>query len=191
MIPDITKLSAHGTIVMRDAETSEVLRTVTNAIHFPNLSVALAKALSGSAEGHIKFMSFGNGASSIADSGNIVYRTPNVDANRNDLASLYNETYFKDVSVNDNGNNVRFVLNNTNYADVVTVCTLDFGEPSGQNVIDNAANIEERFVFDEIGLRVGETYEDSVLITHAIFSPFEKSLNRIIEIEYTIRIQMG
>ena len=48
------------------------------------------------------------------------------------------------------------------------------------------------FVFDEIGLRASS--QDSILgngrlLTHVIFHPVQKSLNRLIQIDYTVRIQ--
>jgi hypothetical protein len=45
-------------------------------------------------------------------------------------------------------------------------------------------------VFDELGLKAWEgTGEDLMLITHVIFHPVQKSLNRQIQIDYTVRIQ--
>ena len=31
-------------------------------------------------------------------------------------------------------------------------CLLDYGEPSGQDAIDNATNADSLYVFDELGL---------------------------------------
>jgi hypothetical protein len=52
--------------------------------------------------------------------------------------------------------------------------------------------MKDNFVFDEIGLR--SVSEDGVqgngrLLTHVIFHPVQKSLNRLIQIAYTVRIQ--
>jgi len=46
-------------------------------------------------------------------------------------------------------------------------------------------------VFDELGLqcKVGPNAGDLLLITHVIFHPVQKSLNRQIQIDYTLRIQ--
>jgi hypothetical protein len=85
---------------------------------------------------------------------------------------------------------VRHVLG-TAYSDVLVSCLLDFGEPSGQAAFDNATNSSGEFVFDELGLRAyspdGTGLGD--LLTHVIFHPVQKSLNRMIQIDYTVRIQ--
>jgi hypothetical protein len=69
---------------------------------------------------------------------------------------------------------------------------LDFGEPSGQQAFDTSSDTKGKFVFDEIGLRAYS--EDGIegngmLLTHVIFHPVQKSLNRLIQIDYTVRIQ--
>jgi hypothetical protein len=68
---------------------------------------------------------------------------------------------------------------------------LDFGEPSGQQAFDNAVNSDGTYIFDEIGIRAyGEDGTGSgPLLTHVIFHPTQKSLNRLLQIDYTIRIQ--
>jgi hypothetical protein len=71
---------------------------------------------------------------------------------------------------------------------------LDYGEPSGQAAFDNATTTDGEFVFDELGLQAkyGTTDTGQVitkLLTHVIFHPIQKSLNRQIQIDYTIRIQ--
>ena len=83
------------------------------------------------------------------------------------------------------------------YTDVKVTCTLDFGEPSEQDANDNATT-DTNYVFDELGLY--GYYQDtasgtlditnSLLLSHVIFHPVQKSTNRQIEIVYTIRIQM-
>ena len=47
-------------------------------------------------------------------------------------------------------------------------------------------------LFDELGLKSWEGTENGAtnkLITHVIFHPVQKSLNRLIQIDYTLRIQ--
>jgi hypothetical protein len=68
---------------------------------------------------------------------------------------------------------------------------LDFGEPSGQAAFDNATSTEGNFVFDELGLKSfnPEGPDTGLLLTHVIFHPVQKSLNRMIQVDYTIRIQ--
>lgn len=189
MIENMDNVSCIGHLIIRDADTKEILRDKQNAIHFGNLSAALAKALSGSDEGHIRFMAFGNGGTSITDSGTIFYRTPNVSVLRDTSASLYNETYVKDVSINNEFNNVSVILTNNNFADVRIICTLGFGEPAGQDLTDNASSNDGDYVFDEIAIKSNES--PPALLTHVLFHPIQKALSRSFEIEYTIRIQMG
>ena len=45
------------------------------------------------------------------------------------------------------------------------------------------------YVFDELGLRSYSSSGTGRLITHVIFHPVQKSLNRQIQIDYTVRIQ--
>jgi hypothetical protein len=100
----------------------------------------------------------------------------------------------------------------------VTTVVLEPGTPSTQQNIDNAGNVNDQansdtqsnFVFNEIALYTGEigtgggsvledqssinnflAEADKILITHVIFHPVQKSLNRTLEVTYTLRIQMG
>ena len=48
------------------------------------------------------------------------------------------------------------------------------------------------YVFDELGLKSWEGTENGAtnkLLTHVIFHPVQKSLNRLIQVDYTLRIQ--
>jgi hypothetical protein len=61
-------------------------------------------------------------------------------------------------------------------------------------VFDNSQDLSGDFVFDELGLFGYVTGASGLgaglpLLTHVIFSPVQKSLNRLIQIEYTVRIQ--
>jgi len=184
-----------GHIKIFDPESNEVFVDKRNAIHYENFSVALARGISNQGYGTIAEMAFGNGGTQIDDTGIITYLTPNsVGIN----AALYNETYSKIIDANRNGNldttrnymEVRHVLG-TAYSDILVSCLLDFGEPIGQEAFDTAANTQGKYIFDEIGLKSysfngpGTGY----LLTHVIFHPVQKSLNRLIQIDYTIRIQ--
>jgi hypothetical protein len=66
---------------------------------------------------------------------------------------------------------------------------LDFGEPSGQLAFDNSSNLDGQYVFDELGLVGYDSTGNEILLTHVIFHPVQKSLNRMIQIDYTVRIQ--
>ena len=80
-------------------------------------------------------------------------------------------------------------VSGTNYTDILVSCLLDYGEPSGQQAFDNATDPENAYVFDELGLRSYSASGTGRLITHVIFHPVQKSLNRLIQIDYTVRVQ--
>jgi hypothetical protein len=66
---------------------------------------------------------------------------------------------------------------------------LDYGEPNGQSAFDNTTNNDSNFVFDELGLKSYSSTDQQLLLTHVVFHPVQKSLNRLIQIDYTVRIQ--
>ena len=66
---------------------------------------------------------------------------------------------------------------------------LDYGEPSGQDALDNATGSDSLYVSDELGLVSYATSGTGRLLTHVIFHPVQKSLNRLIQIDYTVRVQ--
>jgi len=144
--------------------------------------------------GWIYEMAFGNGGSSVDPTGVITYLPPNVTGQN---ADLYNQTYSKIVDDNsaantDPTNNKMTVLHTTGrpYTDILVTCLLDYGEPAGQQAFDNSTNFNGEFVFDELGLKsVNGSTSNLRLITHVIFHPVQKSLNRQIQIDYTLRIQ--
>jgi hypothetical protein len=82
----------------------------------------------------------------------------------------------------------------TVYTDILVECLLDYGEPAGQYAFDNSTQTDSTYVFDELGLlaNIGTNSAGDVitrLLTHVIFHPVQKSLNRQIQIDYTVRIQ--
>ena len=92
----------------------------------------------------------------------------------------------------DSANNKMTVLHTAGkvYTDILVTCLLDYGEPAGQQAFDNSTNFNGEYVFDELGLKTWNGSADNLrLITHVIFHPVQKSLNRQIQIDYTIRIQ--
>ena len=44
-------------------------------------------------------------------------------------------------------------------------------------------------MFDELGLRSWNPNGSGNLLTHVVFHPVQKSLNRLIQIDYTVRVQ--
>lgn len=182
-----------GHIKIFDPSSGEILIDKRNAIHYENMSISLAESLANAGEGFIYEMAFGNGGTSIDPTGIITYLTPNSTGTN---ASLYNQTYSKvvdDRSVNNidptrNKVETRHV-SGTNYTDILVSCLLDYGEPSGQEAIDNATGTNSLYVFDELGLVAFNPNGTGRLLTHVIFHPVQKSLNRLIQIDYTVRIQ--
>jgi hypothetical protein len=188
-------IKIQGHIKIFDPQTKEVFIDKRNAVHYENFSMALANSLSNQGYGTIAEIAFGNGGTRVDETGIITYLTPNVIGSN---ASLYNQTYVKvvdgrqptDLDPARNFMEVRHVTG-TYYSDILVSCLLDFGEPNGQQAFDNATNSDGNFVFDELGLKAytpdGPGLGD--LLTHVIFHPVQKSLNRMIQIDYTVRVQ--
>jgi hypothetical protein len=112
-------------------------------------------------------------------------------------SNLYNATYSKIVDDTSASNNnpaqnlilVRHIPGQV-YTDILVSCLLDYGEPAGQQAFDNSTNFNGEYVFDELGLQCWNgSASNLLLITHVIFHPVQKSLNRQIQIDYTLRIQ--
>jgi hypothetical protein len=182
-----------GHIKIFDPENGEVLIDKRNAIHYENMSVAMVNALSNQGQGTIYEMVFGNGGTTVDPTGLITYLTTNtVGIN----TSLYNQTYNKVVDQNSANNTdpvrnkmeIRHISGAT-YSDIIVSCILDYSEPDGQQAFDNSVDMSGNFVFDELGLRSYNPDGTGKLLTHVIFHPVQKSLNRLLQIDYTIRIQ--
>jgi hypothetical protein len=192
IVPGLCKIE--GFVKILDPKTGEVLVDKKNAIHYENISVAMAQSLSDRGLGYIYEMAFGNGGSSVDPTGVITYLPPNTTGQN---ADLYNQTYSKVVNDNsaadtDPANNKMTVLHTAGnvYTDILVTCLLDYGEPPEQQAFDNSTNFNGEFVFDELGLKSWNGAADNLrLITHVIFHPVQKSLNRQIQIDYTLRIQ--
>jgi hypothetical protein len=183
-----------GFLKIYDPNNGEIFVDKKNAIHYENISVSMAQTLADRNTGYIYQMAFGNGGSSVDPTGVITYLPPNTVGQN---ASLYNQTYQKVVDDNsvDNAdpiNNKMTVLHTPGkfYSDILVTCLLDYGEPAGQQAFDNSTNFSGEYVFDELGLKTWNgSATDLRLITHVIFHPVQKSLNRQIQIDYTLRIQ--
>jgi hypothetical protein len=186
-------VKVQGHIKIYDPETQEVYVNKRNAIHYENFSLALVNSVANMGYGMVTNMSFGNGGSRVDPTGIITYLTPNTIGQN---AALYNETYTKIIDASSSANldparnymETRHILGNT-YTDLLVSCLLDFGEPSGQNAFDNSSNLDGKYVFDELGLKGYDASGNLMLLTHVIFHPVQKSLNRMIQIDYTIRVQ--
>lgn len=178
-----------GHIKIIDPYTKEILVDKSNAIHYENMSEALAQSIGNKGSGVITYMAFGNGATAVDSTGVITYLPPNTFGQS---AELYNQTYQKIVD-NTSALNLDPARNfieirhtpGVIYTDVFVSCLLDYAEPTGQEAFDNSTTLSGTYVFDEIGL----ISESGKLLTHVIFHPVQKSLNRLIQVDYTIRIQ--
>lgn len=187
-----------GFLKIYDPNTLEVFVDKKNAINYENMSEALADTLSNRGYGQIYQMAFGNGGASVDSTGVITYLPPNTTGQN---AALYNETYAKivdDTSVfNLDPTRNKMSVNHTSgklYSDILVQCLLDYGEPAGQMAFDNSTQTDSDYIFDELGLlaNYGTDAQGNTitrLLTHVIFHPVQKSLNRQIQIDYTVRIQ--
>lgn len=200
---DLPRLHMRGHVQIFDITDPDVvkLRDDYNDINPENMSYAIAQALcaekdtTGSMLGSIYQMRFGNGGTTIiAGEDRINYKKPRTST----LSSLYSDRYGKvvnkslDNTVDVNYNSVKAVhIPGQVFSDIVVTATLGLGEPVGQAESDRAiiagiAAEKDAFVFDELGL-----YDSSGKhLTHIIFHPIQKSANRILQIKYTIRIQL-
>ena len=193
-------LKEHGGVMMEghirifDPETGEDIVNKRNAIHYENMSESLALSVGNKTTGFMHEIAFGNGGTNVDPTGVITYLPANsTGAN----ASLYNQTYYKVIDDNSSLNTdpdrnkitISHVTGNI-YSDIVVSCLLDYGEPNDQQAFDNTSNFNDTYTFDELGLKswIG-TVNTGKLLTHVVFHPVQKSLNRLIQIDYTIRIQ--
>jgi hypothetical protein len=181
-----------GFLKIYDPNNGEIFVDKKNAINYENMSEAIADTLSSRGYGEIYQMAFGNGGASVDETGVITYLPPNTTGQN---AALYNQTYAKivdDTSVFnlDPTRNKMTVSHTTGkvYTDILVQCLLDYGEPAGQAAFDNSTQTDSSFIFDELGLlaNYGTDNEGNVitrLLTHVIFHPVQKSLNRQIQID--------
>jgi hypothetical protein len=195
-ILDHVRLKVIGLVKIIDPDTGEVIRDIKNAVNFETMSFALALSLADRPNGQIMQMVFGNGASSVSAVGTITYLPPNVTGLD---ATLYNQTYAKfindltplDADPTNNFIRVNHTVGNP-YSDVVVTCTLNYNEPTGQQAFDDAFDVTGEFIFDEIGLKTYDSISTTgYLLSHVIFHPVQKSLNRRIQVIYTLRIIMA
>lgn len=193
MIHDLNVSKITGFLKIYDPVSLDVMLDKANAIHYENISIGLAESLANVGQGFIYEMVFGNGGTTVDPTGIITYLTPNTIGLN---SSLYNQTYAKVVdprSINNtdssrNKTEIRHIPGKK-YTDILISCLLDYGEPKNQMAFDNATNTDGSYVFDELGIRSYSSAGTGKLMTHVIFHPIQKSLNRLIQVDYTIRIQ--
>lgn len=170
-----------------DRSDETVVLNKRNAIHKENMSLAIARALSGDDSGHVYSMHFGTGGATVDQTGDISYADPNVSGS----ADLNVPAYFEVVDTNRGAPDGNLAgtrhISGTLFSDVEIRCVLDKGEPLGQAAFDNiSSNINGSFEFDEIALKT----DDDLLLTHIVFNPIEKTANRVFEVVYTVRIRV-
>lgn len=205
VVDDRAGIYLRGHIKISDPETGEVFVDKPNAIHYENMSEAIAYSLANKSRNFIFEMHFGNGGTNVDPTGVINYLPPNVKTQNSDL---YNPTFYKNVD-NTSADNTDPTRNKmeirhvpgTVYSDILVTCLLDYGEPNQlspgnlagevQTPFDNSQNLDGAFVFDELGLKAYTEAGNGLgkLLTHVVFHPVQKSSNRLIQIEYTVRIQ--
>lgn len=173
---------------------NEELLIKKNAIHDGNMVYHIAKSMIGqdsSNSSAIGWFAFGDAGSEVSNSGRITYRATNTTKMRNELADLYNRVYQKKIDDDGFDMMVSPVVHPTAISDIKIDLILNKGEPFGQLPMDNALQFSDRFVFDEIGLFSNmPDINDSYLLTHVVFHPIQKSLNRSFHIKYTIRFEI-
>jgi hypothetical protein len=170
------------------------IRDDYNAIHPENMSLAIAQAMSGVVDnsgknyGTISEMRFGNGGTVILGNSRVLYKKPKTTS----IGGLYSETYTKNINSNiDTGVDSAFNYVNPYhipgqiFSDIVCVCTLGLGEPSDQSA-SSSNSLSGKYVFDELSLYSAAGSP----LTHIVFYPVEKAANKVLQIKYTIRIQM-
>lgn len=169
-------------ILIRYADTKEVLGEGKNAIHPQNMSRVIARALANEPNSIFHRIAFGNGGTYTDAASNVVFNPPNDGISGGWEARLYNETYSEVVDENnvdfktDPGsadvNNVR-IAGGASPADdpegggvtsvevgrksnIVVTVVINENEPAGQVPTQNVGPIveddETYFMFDEIGL---------------------------------------
>ena len=194
-----------GHIKIFDPENGEVFVDKTNAIHYENISEAIAQTLSNKGTNFIAEMVFGNGGTNVDPTGVINYLPSNTSTQN---ADLYSPVFFKNVddtsTLNVDPARNKMTINHTPgqlYSDIVVSCLLDYGEPNvnspgnllgvNQSAFDSSVYNNGGFVFDELGLKGFSAAGQGMgkLLTHVVFHPVQKSLNRLIQIDYTVRIQ--
>ena len=191
-VDDTMGLKMSGHILITDKETGEELVNKRNAIHYGNMANMIARAITDKLGAYyVQWMGFGNGATSVDTAGKVIYKSPRVSESYESSGTLYSRTYQKVVSNNTTTDKIE-VIPGPSYTDLKITCTLGYNEPSDADAFDTSTTQDGSYVFDELGLlSYADDIDDSILLTHVIFHPVQKSKNREIEIVYTVRVQLN
>mgnify|MGYP001347707968 FL=1 len=187
-------IGMNGHILIRDKETGEEIVNKRNAIHYGNMANIVANALNSEGSSKLHFMAFGNGGTSVDTAGKVVYKSPRVSESFEASADLYSRSYNKIISANTATDKIEVVAGSS-FTDLKITCTLGYAEPSDQDLFDSSTDNDGSYVFDELALFSYPTDNTNIttskMLTHVVFHPVQKSQNRIIEIIYTVRIQLS
>ncbi len=185
-----------------EGQVSKQLLNKRNAVHKDDAAIMIGKILTDRSNG-IAYMIFGNGGTTLDDSGNVTLKPPNVDGLN---ADLYNPVFFQLVddmigALPGNQMAIRHIAN-TMFTDVEIRCLINVNQPFGQlpsNTLYTENNepyftsatsfgpFHSQFNFDEIGLKLA----DGTLVTHVIFTPILKTASALLEVVYTLRIAIA
>ena len=187
------KLSVDGHVIIRDADTAEVLLDKYNAINFENFAFAVANLLANNSNGGLGYfvhkMAFGHGGTVVDVTGNILYKEPKVNGAD---GGLYEPSPGVTVGENFEKEITSFVIDNVEnetQTTLISTVILDYSDPATAPDSDVAVDFEDpqSYVFDEIAL----VTENGDFLTHLIFHPIQKSQNRKLEIIYSLRVRAG
>lgn len=189
------KLSVQGFVKITDLVTGEVLCDVENAINPEAMSLIAATMLQGNNGQYISELHVGNGGLVIDETGNITYKDVEENLSLGTVADLYNPLYYKVIDTLDEVNNTSPTRNNVivshldglSYTDLVITCTLEEEDP----IWNSEESTDGELIFNELGLKSRGQYgiNTGYLISHVVFDPVVKNVNRVIQIEYTLRVR--
>ncbi len=184
-----------GFVKIKDLVTGEILRDVENAVNPETMSLIIASMLQGNNGKYLYELHLGNGGLVIDETGNITYKNVEENLTLGTVADLYNPLYYKVVDANDDINNSfptrNYVtvshLDGLPYTDLIITCTLEDSDP----VWADELSADGELIFNELGLksRGSNGLNSGYLLSHVVFEPVVKNVNRVIQIEYTLRIR--
>lgn len=188
-------IKIQGFVKILDLCTGEVLRDVENAVNPETMSLVIANMLQGNNGQYLYELHLGDGGSIADDPGNITYKDVEENLTLGKVAELYNPLFFKVIDTNDDVNNTSPTRNNVivnhldglPYTDIVITCTLEEEDP----ISTDPERPDGVLVFNELGLksRGSKGVNSGFLLSHVVFEPVTKTVNRVIQIEYTLRIR--
>ena len=116
-IVDEAGLNVSGHILIRDKESGEELVNKRNAIHYGNMARVVALALKNADNEYINFIAYGSGGSTVDTSGKVIYKNPRVSESYDASGSLYNRTFQKSFTTQDDSNKIE-VIQGASYSDL-------------------------------------------------------------------------